>query len=162
MFARKKALNAEIMAAEKERPKPIPMAAGVTDGDYRFAPDGAGDEPAPGKGLKREAMEGSYLHKGPSRYQAPPSYFLIRGDVASRGSLMKPGFVDVITYGNPRTEDPPADGRTSGRRRALAEWLGSPDNPLTARVFVNRLWKIAFGQGLVYSASERLCKWTNS
>jgi hypothetical protein len=148
-LARKKALNAELKAAEKERPKPIPMAAGVTDGDYRFAPDGAGDEPAPGKGVKHEAIEGSYLYKGPGRYQAPPSYFLIRGDAESRGSLMKPGFVTVATYGNPPTEDPPADGHTSGRRRALAEWLGSPDNPLTARVAVNRIWNHHFGRGIV-------------
>jgi hypothetical protein len=146
---RKKSLSAQISAAEKERPKPIPMAAGVTDGDYRFAPDGAGDEPAPGKGVKREAIEGSYLHKGTGRYQAPPSYFLIRGDSESRGSLMKPGFVTVATYGNPPTEDPPADGHTSGRRRALAEWLGSLDNPLTARVAVNRIWNHHFGRGIV-------------
>jgi hypothetical protein len=148
-LARRKALSAEIQAVEKERPKPIPMAAGVTDGDYRFAPDGAGDEPAPGKGVKREAIEGSYLYKGPGRYEAPPSYFLIRGDAESRGSLMKPGFVTVATYGNPPTEDPPADGHTSGRRRALAEWLGSPDNPLTARVIVNRIWNHHFGRGIV-------------
>ena len=67
----------------------------------------------------------------------------------SRGSLMKPGFVGVITYGNPPVEDPPANGRTSGRRRALAEWLGSPENPLTARVMVNRIWSHHFGQGIV-------------
>ena len=146
---RKKSLSAQIGAAEKERPKPIPMASGVTDGDYRFAPDGAGDEPAPGKGVKREAVEGSYLFKGPGRYQAPPSYFLIRGDIESRGSLMKPGFVTVATYGNPPTEDPPAEGHTSGRRRALAEWLGSPENPLTARVVVNRIWNHHFGRGIV-------------
>ncbi len=148
-LARKKSLNDEIRKIEKERPKPIPMAAGVTDGDYRFAPDGAGDEPAPGKGVKREAIEGSYLHRGPDRYQPPPSYFLIRGDIESKGSLMKPGFVTVATYGNPPTEDPPADGRTSGRRRALAEWLGSTENPLTARVIVNRIWQLHFGRGIV-------------
>src|SRR5205085_12490149 len=87
--------------------------------------------------------------KGPGHYQPPPSYFLIRGDVASRGSLMKPGFVDVITYGNPPTEIPPEDGRTSGRRRALAAWLGSSENPLTARVIVNRIWSHHFGRGIV-------------
>src|SRR6185369_7049883 len=67
----------------------------------------------------------------------------------SRGSLMKPGFVGVITQGNPPAEIPPADGRTSGRRRALAGWLGSPENPLTARVAVNRIWSHHFGQGIV-------------
>ena len=52
-LARQDKLEAEIKAIEKERPKPIPMATGVTDGDYRFTPDGPGDEPAPGKGVKQ-------------------------------------------------------------------------------------------------------------
>jgi hypothetical protein len=148
-LARKKALSQQISTLQNERPKPLPMAAIVTDGDYRFVPDGPGDEPAPGKGVKQDAGEGSFLFQGPGRYQPPPSYFLIRGDIGSRGALMKPGFVDVITYGNPPTEDPPADGRTSGRRRALAAWLGSPENPLTARVIVNRIWSHHFGRGIV-------------
>jgi hypothetical protein len=62
---------------------------------------------------------------------------------------MKPGFVTVATYGNPPTEIPPADGHTSGRRRALAEWLASSTNPLTARVIVNRIWHHHFGRGIV-------------
>src|SRR5207247_1698119 len=143
------ALNQQIRALENERPKPLPMAAIVTDGDYRFAPDGPGDEPAPGNGVKLAAAEGSFLFKGPGRYEPPPSYFLIRGDPESRGSLLKPGFVGVIADGDPPVEHPPANGSTSGRRRALAEWLGSPENPLTARVIVNRMWSHHFGQGIV-------------
>ena len=42
-LAKKRALNQEIRALEKERPAPLPLAAVVTDGDYRFAPDGPGD-----------------------------------------------------------------------------------------------------------------------
>ena len=121
----------------------------MTDGDYRFTPDGPGDEPAPGKGIKQAADRGQFPAYRAGRYEAPPSYFLIRGDVNSRGSLMKPGFVSVITEGNPPTEMPPADGHTSGRRRALAEWLTSPGNPLTARVVVNRIWHHHFGRGIV-------------
>jgi hypothetical protein len=62
---------------------------------------------------------------------------------------MTPGFIDVITYGNPPTELPRPDGRTSGRRLALAQWIASPQNPMTARVIVNRLWQKHFGRGIV-------------
>jgi hypothetical protein len=148
-LARKRALKAEMERIEKEKPPPIPMAMGITDGDYRFAPDGAGDEPEPGKGVKREAIDGSFLHGGPGRYQPPPAYFLYHGDYQSRGPAMQPGFLSVITYGNPPTEIPPDNGHTSGRRLALARWLTSPDNPLTARVIVNRIWSHHFGRGIV-------------
>ncbi|HYI94930.1 MAG TPA: PSD1 and planctomycete cytochrome C domain-containing protein [Bryobacteraceae bacterium] len=145
----KKRLAAEVVEIEKQRPAPIPLAMGITDGDYRFTPDGPGDEPAPGKGIKREATEGSFLHEGPDRYSPPPSHFLIRGDVNSRGSVMQPGFLTVATFGEPPVALPPANGRTSGRRLALAEWLTSKENPLTARVIVNRIWHHHFGRGIV-------------
>ena len=148
-LARRRRLEAQIAEINKERPAPIPVAMAMTDGDYRFTPDGPGDEPAPGKGVKRAAFEGSYLHTSPGRYQVPPSYLMIRGDVNSPGPEMKPGFVNVITNGNPPVELPPASGNTSGRRRALAEWLVSPENPLTARVIVNRIWHHHFGRGIV-------------
>ncbi|MBX3443484.1 MAG: DUF1553 domain-containing protein [Planctomyces sp.] len=48
-------------------------------------------------------------------------------------------------------EPPPAGAKTTGRRRQLAEWIIHPENPLTARVFVNRLWQSHFGEGLVRS-----------
>jgi hypothetical protein len=148
--AQRRQLADRIAALEKQRPAPIPVAEIATDGDYRFAPDGPGDEVigCP-KCRATDATSGTFLHTGPGRYQAPPSHFLIRGDPNAKGSVMTPGFVTVATYGNPPTEIPPADGRTSGRRRALAEWLASPQNPLTARVIVNRLWHHHFGRGIV-------------
>jgi Protein of unknown function (DUF1553)/Protein of unknown function (DUF1549)/Planctomycete cytochrome C len=147
--AQRKALTDRIAALEKERPKPITEADIVTDGDYRFTPLGDGDDVIGCVKCRIQEGEGSYLHSGPGRYQVPPSYFLVRGDPNSKGSLMKPGFLTVATYGNPVTEMPPADGRTSGRRRALAEWLASRENPLTPRVIVNRIWHHHFGRGIV-------------
>lgn len=43
---------------------------------------------------------------------------------------------------------------TSGRRTALAQWIGSAENPLTTRVIVNRVWQQHFGQGLVATPSD--------
>jgi hypothetical protein len=148
--ARRTAIAEKIAALDKERPPPIPIAEIATDGDHRFAPDGEGDEVigCP-KCRVPPGTPGSFLHSGPGRYQAPPSPFLLRGDPNAKGSIMAPGFVTVATYGNPPIEIPPVDGRTSGRRRALAGWLGSPQNPLTARVIVNRIWHHHFGRGIV-------------
>lgn len=44
--------------------------------------------------------------------------------------------------------------RTTGRRAALAEWIASRDNPLTARVMVNHIWLRHFGQPLVETTSD--------
>src|SRR5262249_12383379 len=54
-----------------------------------------------------------------------------------------PGFLGSVA---------PEKGRAG--RMELAKWFVSPDNPLTARVFVNRLWKIAFGQGIVRTLED--------
>ena len=43
---------------------------------------------------------------------------------------------------------------SSGRRTALANWIASPTNPLTARVFVNRVWNQYFGHGIVETVSD--------
>jgi len=151
-LAQKKELTSQIAAIEKQRPKTPPMAEIITDGDWRFAPMGRGDEtigcpkcrlPPP------DRPNGTYLQEGPGKYEPPPTNFLIRGDPESKGSLMKPGFLSVALHGEHPTEIPRPDGRTSGRRLALAEWLGSNDNPLTARVIVNRVWHHHFGRGIV-------------
>jgi hypothetical protein len=149
--ARRKALVAQIREIEKDRPDPVPAADIVTDGDYRFSPDQVTDGTVAAASLAalRAELKGSYLHTGAGRYEVPPSYFLIRGDLNAKGAPTKPGFVTVATYGNPPTEIPRPDGYTSGRRLALAQWLTSRDNPLPARVMVNRIWAHHFGRGIV-------------
>ena len=95
-------------------------------------------------------VPGTFLYEdGGPAYEVPPSYFLIRGDPFSSGSEMQPGFLSVATYGDPPTAISRPGGRTSGRRLALAEWITSRDNPLTARVAVNRIWHHHFGRGIV-------------
>ena len=149
--ARVDELNARIEALEDERPPTPAMAHIVTDGDYRFAPDGPGDQVIGCPECRTPPeVDGTYLYEeGGPAYQAPPNYFLIRGDPFSPGSPMSPGFLTAATYGDPPTEIARPDGRTSGRRLALAEWIASRDNPLTARVIANRIWHHHFGRGIV-------------
>jgi hypothetical protein len=151
--AKKKALNDQIAALNAEKPKPLPLASIVTDGDWRSVELGYGDynkDACPKCELEYQGA-GKFLELGPGKgnYKVPPSYFLLRGDPDSKAYPTKPGFLSVLTQGNPPTEIPPADGRTSGRRLAMAEWLTSPDNPLPARVIVNRIWQHHFGKGIV-------------
>ena len=148
--ARRQTLLDRIADVEQERPERPPMADIVTDGDYRFTPDGPGDEVIGCPECRTPPdTAGSYLHEGPGRYEVPTSHLLIRGDPFSLGPVMSPGFVKVATYGDPPTAISRPDGRTSGRRLALAQWLTSEGNPLTARVFVNRIWYHHFGRGIV-------------
>ena len=145
------ALRERVAALDAERPAAPAMAEIVTDGDYRFAPDGPGDSVIGCPECRVPPEEpGTFLHEpGGPAYEAPPSFFLIRGDPFSPGSEMSPGFLTAATYGDPPAIVPRPDGRTSGRRLALAEWIASRDNPLTARVIVNRVWHHHFGRGLV-------------
>jgi mono/diheme cytochrome c family protein len=83
-----------------------------------------------------------------------PSYFLHRGSADAKGSVMTPGVLTVAAVSEPEFAPPPPEAKTSWRRRGFAEWLVSPENPLTARVMVNRLWQHHFGEGIVRTPSN--------
>lgn len=83
-----------------------------------------------------------------------PSYFLHRGSPDALGSLMSPGVLSVAAAGEWNFPQPPPDAKSSWRRRGFAEWLVNRDNPLTARVMVNRLWQHHFGEGIVRTPSN--------
>ncbi len=73
----------------------------------------------------------------------------IRGEAEKLGPVVPRGFLQVAAYaGQPQI---PAD--RSGRLE-LAQWLTSPQNPLAARVIVNRVWQHLFGTGLVSSVDN--------
>jgi len=83
---------------------------------------------------------------------APPTYVFFGGDHEKRGSEVQPGFPAAIANGE--TPVIVATATSSGRRTALANWIASPTNPLTARVFVNRVWNQYFGRGVVRTVSD--------
>jgi hypothetical protein len=80
--------------------------------------------------------------------ESPPTHILLRGNPDAEGDEVHPGFPSVLSPPDPLIRTP-QHGQSTGRRRALAEWIASPENPLTARVMVNRLWQWHFGRGLV-------------
>jgi Protein of unknown function (DUF1553)/Protein of unknown function (DUF1549)/Planctomycete cytochrome C len=149
-------LKTQIEEIEKQKPEELPFAMGIRDGDYRFAVDGAGDEVQPGKGERIfYNFEGSFVPVAGKPYNPPEAHLLPSADYHLQGDVVEPGFLGVLSHGNPPTALPPGDGRvSSGRRRALAEWLVSPDHPLTARVMVNRIWQNHFGRGIVATPSN--------
>ena len=83
-----------------------------------------------------------------------PTHFLYRGSPDAKGSVMTPGVLSVAAKEDWKFPDPPPDAKSSYRRRGFAEWLTSTDNPLTARVMVNRLWQHHFGEGIVRTPSS--------
>jgi len=86
--------------------------------------------------------------------RAPDTFLLARGNPGLKGERVEPGFLEVLNAPAPVLPKSVADARTSGRRTVLANWITSPENPLTARVMVNRIWQHHFGRGLVRSASN--------
>jgi hypothetical protein len=76
---------------------------------------------------------------------------LRRGNPALEGEEVFPAFPKVLSPPKPVIQKLV---KSSGRRTALAKWIGSKDNPISARVMVNRIWQYHFGRGIVESSSD--------
>jgi len=75
------------------------------------------------------------------------------GDPMKPSDVVPPASLAVLDKVTPKYELP-ADARESERRLALANWITSDANPLTARVLANRVWQYHFGTGLVDTPSD--------
>lgn len=67
---------------------------------------------------------------------------------------VSPGFLTVLSPAPADIEPLTTGVESTGRRAALARWLTRADNPLTARVMVNRIWQHHFGKGIAGSPSD--------
>jgi Protein of unknown function (DUF1553)/Protein of unknown function (DUF1549) len=92
-----------------------------------------------------------------------PTWLLDRGDFYAKKDLLKVGFLTVLTgsrspedYWNAARREIASD-RSTGQRRALADWITDADQgagALLARVMVNRIWQHHFGEGLVHTVGD--------
>ncbi len=85
---------------------------------------------------------------------APETFVLARGNPHAPGEKVEPAFLEVLGGTPANVPSPPPGAKTTGRRLALADWIASPSNPLTARVMANRVFQGHFGRGIVRSPSN--------
>ncbi len=127
------------------------MESAMTPADRRTWTDLAGAMKELSGSLPSDPPTGSGMTD--TGTQSPPVRLFVKGNLAVPAEEVGPGFPSVFAgLLPPFAENPTA--ATSGRRKALAEWLTRPEHPLTARVMVNRLWQNHFGRGIVATTSD--------
>lgn len=109
------------------------------------------------KRLEPRAMSLRHSFGPPYEPGVPVSRVMNRGEYDNPGEEVLAGFPSCITGHQEPADirlDPFKRWPTRSRRMALAEWIASAENPMTARVMVNRLWMHHFGQGIVLTPSD--------
>jgi len=85
--------------------------------------------------------------------KVPVTKILFQGNHKDPRDAVVPGFISALDP-NPAEIRKPRNAKTTGRRLTLADWIASTNNPLTARVMVNRVWQQHFGKGLVATPND--------
>ncbi len=100
---------------------------------------------------KRAFTLGLLMNDGTNKAAVTRIHF--QGDHKQPKDVVEPGFPSALDP-NPAALRTAVNRKTTGRRLTLADWITSPQNPLTARVLVNRAWQNCFGHGLVATAND--------
>ncbi|MBS1790224.1 MAG: DUF1553 domain-containing protein [Acidobacteria bacterium] len=96
---------------------------------------------------------GTFTGTGANGGKPRPVYLLARGQVTTPGREVTPGALSMLTF-QPARFALPKDAPEGQRRAALAHWITDPNNPLTWRSIVNRVWQYHFGAGLVTTPND--------
>ncbi|MBI2806234.1 MAG: DUF1549 domain-containing protein [Planctomycetes bacterium] len=99
--------------------------------------------------MPQVAMALCVVEDGP---KAPDTFIFNRGNPHVLGDKVVPGYPTVFNIPDPPEAKP--IGNSSGRRSVLANWIASKENPMTARVMVNRIWQHHFGRGIVRTPND--------
>ena len=136
------------------------IAAIKADGEKILGPDGKREYDAQMKVLaeltKEQVPVAKALVATEHGRTAPETFVFFRGNPHAEPKAenrVEPAFPAIFKAPAPEIVPPP-DSKSTGRRLALATWIASPENPLTARVVANRIWQHHFGRGIVRSASN--------
>jgi len=119
-------------------------------------------QPDPKRAELLQQIGEAYL-RAPERYPTanvlaheeivPDTHILAKGDFRQKREKVEPGFLSALNPGS-EIREPKDVLFVPQRRKALAQWLTSPDNPLLARVMVNRIWQGHFGEGIVHTPND--------
>ena len=108
--------------------------------------------------LEPSAMSLRTMDPPPYGPSVPTTYVLNRGQWDQPAEPVEPGFLSAVAGHSRPAELIKVDRYQRhpghGRRMTLANWVANPENPLTARVMVNRLWQYRFGRGIVETSSD--------
>jgi hypothetical protein len=96
---------------------------------------------------------GTFAGTGASSGKPRIVHLLPRGDIRKPGKEVEPGALSAITH-MPSNFSLGKEHAESDRRAALANWIADPQNPLTWRSIVNRVWRGHFGRGIVESPND--------
>lgn len=83
-----------------------------------------------------------------------PTLLHQRGNPHVPGDEVLPHFPEILDDPAAGLDSFDSERASTGRRRVLAEWIASADNPLTSRVLANRVWQHHFGRGIVRSPNN--------
>ncbi len=91
----------------------------------------------------------------PNRPALPSTFIRVMGEFNKPGEAVQAGFPSAVEgHSDPARLTTDQFGNPRGWRLPLANWIASPENPLTARVMANRVWQHLFGAGLVATPSD--------
>ncbi|NOT59357.1 MAG: DUF1549 domain-containing protein [Acidobacteria bacterium] len=96
---------------------------------------------------------GTFVGTGANHGKPRPIHVLARGQVTTPKQEVSAGALSILTF-QPARFAIANDAPEGERRAALARWLTHPDNPLTWRSIVNRVWQYHFGAGLVTTPND--------
>ncbi|HRI11935.1 MAG TPA: PSD1 and planctomycete cytochrome C domain-containing protein [Verrucomicrobiota bacterium] len=109
---------------------------------------GFGPRPTNAEPVERVAARGPYA-MGVKDLEPADSPLYFRGDLSKPKEVVPRGFLRILEL-----KDAPALPEDSSGRLQYAEWITHPENPLTARVAVNRAWQQLFGVGIVATSDN--------